>query len=63
MDRKNRVKMLINKLWKTRQIQAAFEIRGNFTGWFLTGRLREPGLDALHPERIHRPPVNYPVNC
>ncbi len=24
MDRKNRVKMLINKLWKTLQIQAAF---------------------------------------
>jgi hypothetical protein len=24
MDRKNRVKLLINKLWKTRQIQAAF---------------------------------------
>jgi hypothetical protein len=34
MDRKNRVKMLINKLWKTREIQAPFEIQVFRPGWF-----------------------------
>ena len=34
MDRKNRVKMLINKLWKTREIQAAFGIQAFKPGVF-----------------------------
>lgn len=63
MDRKNRVKMLINKLWKTRQIQAAFGMRRIFTRLFGISRSLEPRRNALCPDGIHRVAVNYPENC
>jgi hypothetical protein len=59
MDRKNRVKMLINKLWKTRQIQAAFGMQAFQrvrTGRWEKSRSVDGGAGEI---KIHSGTVHY----